>query len=143
LGIFQCAGCLQSAAKIPNNELAQELSKELIQMSALPVQSQSQDTYYYALKRFQIFAEELILTREQALPVTPGEGINAVIIKYYILWAKNKYAPKTIQLTLSAINDWHRSKNISLRSYFPLCHTPHWSFKLDWSGNFCCCTCNV
>jgi hypothetical protein len=52
-GVHTCASCLQSRAKLPSNALAQKLSKELVQLTAQPVQLQSQDTYYYALKRFQ------------------------------------------------------------------------------------------
>jgi integrase len=115
-GVYTCASCLQSRAKLPNNALAQKLSKELLQLTAQPVQLQSQDTYYYALKRFQKFTEELSLSREQVFPIAPGEGMDTLLIKYFLVWAKDKYAPNTIQLTLSAISDWHRSKDLSQTS---------------------------
>jgi hypothetical protein len=72
------------------------MSKELVQLTAHPVQLQSQDTYYYALKRFQKFTEELSLSREQVFPIAPGEGMDTLLIKYFLVWAKDKYAPNTI-----------------------------------------------
>jgi integrase len=83
-------------------------------MTSQPVQGQSQETYYYALKRFQKFAEELQIPRGQALPTAPGEGMDTLLLKHFLVWAEDKYAPNTIQLTLSAISDWHRSKGLTL-----------------------------
>ena len=48
------------------------------------------------MKRFQNFAEEAHLSLEQVLPVGENEGMDKMVIKLFLMWAKKKYKPNTI-----------------------------------------------
>jgi len=109
---FVCAGCLRMDAGVPSNALTDNLAKELVSLSAQSVQASSQSTYYYGLQRFLRFTELAQVPRHIALPTSPGSPIPANIIRLFLVWAKDHYAINSIQITLAAIHDWHRSKHI-------------------------------
>jgi len=100
-------------AGVPSNALTDKLANELISLSAQSVQATSQSTYYYGLQRFLTFTELAHVPRHTALPTAPGSPIPANFIRLFLVWAKDHYAINSIQITLAAIHDWHRSKQIA------------------------------
>jgi hypothetical protein len=109
---FVCAGCLRMEAGVPSNALTDDLANELVSLSAQSVQASSQSTYFYGLQRFLRFTELAQVPRHIALPTAAGSPIPANIIRLFLVWAKDHYAINSIQITLAAIHEWHRSKHI-------------------------------
>jgi len=77
----------------------------------------SQDTYASALKRYtRCMAEVYLITEQEALPPGPKEQVPLTLVKLFMGWAAGHYKPATIQTTLSALAEWHRSKGLDLHT---------------------------
>jgi hypothetical protein len=109
---FVCAGCLRMDAGFPSNALTDNLANQLVFLSAHSFQASSQSTYFNGLQRFLRFTELAQIPRHIALPTAAGSPIPANVIRLILVWAKDHYAINSIQLTLAAIHEWHRSRHI-------------------------------
>jgi hypothetical protein len=82
-------------------------------VSSQSVQDSSQSSYYYGMQRFLRFTDLAQISRDVVLPRDPRHPIPVTIIQLFLLWAKDEFAFNTIQISLSAINDWHRSRKLA------------------------------
>ena len=72
-------------------------------------------TYAGGLNRFCRFAlEQFGLRRYQTLPYEEGQTVPVYLIKLFIVGSGKRYALSTIQGTLNALANWHRSRGIRL-----------------------------
>jgi hypothetical protein len=65
------------------------------------------------MQRFLRFTDLAQISRGVVLPRDPRHPIPATIIQLFLLWAKDEFAFNTIQISLSALNDWHRSRRLA------------------------------
>ena len=115
-GVFQCADCVLVEARLPPRagSKAMELAHELVAARATRVALSSQATYAAGLHRFVKFATtSLGLTPQQALPAASGAVVPLQRVRLFLVWAHRKYKPATVQSTLAALIDWHKSKEVS------------------------------
>ena len=76
------------------------------------VQESSQSTYASGLHRYIRFGLDVCNKPAQAM-LPPGEqGVDMETLHLFISWAAGKYKYNTIQSTISALADWHKSKGI-------------------------------
>lgn len=118
-GSFQCADCVLVEARLParGGSKALELAQELVRVRSSRVGDSSQATYAAALHRFVKFGTtSLGLAPDRVLPATSGAGIPLQWVRLFLVWAHRKYKPATVQLTLSALVDWHKSKELPATS---------------------------
>lgn len=113
-GIFMCADCVKNEAKLPNAvpEQAKEAAHMLVWLKGNRVAGSSQDTYASGLHRYIRFLQATGISLKTALP-GGKEGMNTMHIQMFISWAASRYKFNTINTSLSALADWHRSKGIS------------------------------
>lgn len=119
-GVFTCAPCICISAAIPNHtgSRAQENAHRLVALRAQATQSSTQATYASALARYTYWAMEIAgIPKGDALPTHPGVGIAPIRIQLFLTWATEKYAYATIESTISALADWHRSKGLAPSSF--------------------------
>lgn len=90
-----------------------DIAHRLVWLKAQSTQASTQATYASSMHRFVYWATEVMgLKLCEALPPHPGQGVNAVQIEMFIAWATTKYAHATIELTISALANWHKSKGL-------------------------------
>lgn len=115
-GFFQCAECVLWQAKLPATAAAAqagELAHELVRLRASRVAHSSGGAYATALHRFVKFGKEkLNLPTDQLLPPGPLAPVPAALVHLFLAYAGKKYKPNTIKLTISALVDWHKSKQV-------------------------------
>lgn len=76
------------------------------------VQESSQHTYASGLHRYVKFGIDVCgKTAAQMLPPGEGKSIDQPTLHLFISWAAAKYKYNTIQSTMSALVDWHKSKH--------------------------------
>lgn len=76
------------------------------------VQDSSQHTYASGLHRYVRFGRD-VCNQPAHIMLPPGDtGIDLAMLHLFISWAASKYKYNTIQSTLSALADWHKSKGI-------------------------------
>lgn len=111
---FTCASCVCVIASLPSASVAlDENAHKLVWLRAQNVQSSSQTTYASSLARFTYWAQEVAdLKPFEALPPHPVEGVVPARVELFIAWAASKYAYATIESTITALADWHRSKQL-------------------------------
>lgn len=116
-GIFRCPVCCLESADLPRTANSLQLAYDLMRAEASRVATSTDATYAGALNRFCRFAlENFGLQRHQALPYEEGQIVPAYLIKLFIVGAGKQYALSTIQGTLSALANWHRSRGVCLNS---------------------------
>ena len=111
-----CADCVKNEAKLPTAAAASEQAKEaahmLVWLKGNRVAGSSQDTYASGLHRYVRFAKATGIPLGLALP-EGRDGMNTMHIQMFISWAASRYKFNTINTTLSALADWHKSKGAS------------------------------
>ena len=91
------------------------MAHALMCAEASRVATSTDATYAGGLNRFCRFAlENFGLQRYQALPYEEGRTVPAYLIKLFIVGAGRRFALSTIQNTLSALANWHRSRGLGL-----------------------------
>lgn len=112
-GLFVCADCIRFAALIPDQatEDVKDASHFLVWLDAQRVRESSQNTYASGLHRFVKWAtEKAKLPLDQVLPPGKKGAVAVDLIRLFMAWACHRYKVSTIESTLSAIKDWHKSK---------------------------------
>lgn len=115
-GVFTCADCILFAAKIPDtaNEQATQAAHTLVWLKGKRVRDSSQDTYASGIHRYLRYMTEIChKSVEEALPEGIDQGVDTETIQLFVSWAAGRYKYNTIQSTLSAVIDWHKSKGVS------------------------------
>jgi hypothetical protein len=115
-GKFTCADCIMFAAKLPDNphEQAVQAAHTLVWLRGKRVRVSSQDTYASGIHRYVKYMSDIChKSLEEALPEGTDEGIDTKTVQLFISWAASRYKFNTIQSTLSALIDWHKSKGVS------------------------------
>lgn len=75
------------------------------------VQESSQHTYASGLHRYVKFGLDVCgKPAHQMLPPGEGQSVDRATLHLFISWAAAKYKYNTIQSTISALVDWHKSK---------------------------------
>lgn len=93
------------------HETVHAAAHRLVWLKGMRVQSSSQHTYASGLHRYVKFGEICGKTVTEMLP--PGsQGVDTHTLHLFLSWAAAKYKFNTIQSTLSALIDWHKSKDI-------------------------------
>lgn len=123
-GHFTCAECTKFAACIPEHAApdVKEAAHTLVWLRAQRVRESSQNAYASSLHRFVHWAT--IKAGKQLADVLPPskEGaVSAQLVQLFMAWACSRYKASTIEHTLTAIKDWHKSKQIG---YDHLCTQP-------------------
>lgn len=112
-GVFRCAECLLWELKIPENSQAQQLADELTHLMSSRVSGSTARSYDTALNRYRKFVTETLgLPIQAALPSLPGQPIPEGMVMLFMAHARKIYSGVTIQMTLSSMGDWHRSRGI-------------------------------
>lgn len=135
-GYFQCAECVLFSAKLPTApEKARELAHEVVRRKALRVAESSAGTYATALHRFVHFGiSQLELQPWEILPSRKA-AVSQPVIELFLAWAGRKYKPGTIELTLSALKDWHKSRGVPTDSIAaPEVQRMLADIKREWGG---------
>ena len=112
-GTFTCANCVQEDAKIYGiNEALTDATHRLVWLKGMRVQESSQHTYASGLHRYVKFGLSVCGKQPRDM-LPPGEGvpIDMSTLHLFISWAAAKYKYNTIQSTISALIDWHKSKD--------------------------------
>lgn len=112
-GKFTCADCIMFAAKIPTNahEQATSAAHTLVWLRGKRVRDSSQDTYASGIHRYVKYITDICQKSvEEALPEGRNEGVDTQTIQLFLSWAAGRYKYNTIQSTISALIDWHKSK---------------------------------
>lgn len=114
-GSFVCADCYLCEAKLPSNtdwNKALGLAQKLVTYKATRVANSSQDTYASGLHRFIKFGRDRLgLSPAQLLPEDPELVVPQHLIELFVVYCEHRYKPGTVETTLTALVDWHRSKN--------------------------------
>lgn len=114
-GLFVCARCVKVAASIPDNATqdVHDAAHMLVSLDAERVSRSSQHTYASSLHRFVRWAtEKAKLPMDQVLPPGTKGVVNLEHVRLFMAWASARYKASTIESTLSAIRDWHKSKGV-------------------------------
>lgn len=114
-GLFCCADCTLFAASIPKHADTdiKEAAHMLVWLKSQRVRESSQNTYASSLHRFVKWATTKAgLRLEEALPPDKEGAVKTELVMLFMAWASSRYKVSTIESTLSAIKDWHRSKGI-------------------------------
>ena len=107
-GMFRCPDCLLWGAKIPGNQQAQQLADELIHLMSSRVSGTTAKSYDTAMNGYcKFITETLGEPLSLALPSLPGQPIPEGMVILFMAHARKIYASVTIQMTLSAMHDWH------------------------------------
>jgi hypothetical protein len=113
-GVFTCAECVRFAAKLPAyaSEEATDAAHVLVWLKGNRVRESSQNTYASSLHRYvSFFVQQCNKPIGEVLP-DGDRGVDAAEVQFFIAWAARKYKVATIQSTLSALIDWHKSKKV-------------------------------
>ena len=110
-GVFTFPECLRLGAGLPDTTLAINLSQSLMEVKAQRVQDSSQSTYWWGIRRFERFATAFGIPIAKALQLAFSEPICPVILQYFLVWACDHMAFSTLQSTMAALSNWHKSKN--------------------------------
>ncbi len=111
-GVFTCAMCVRFDAKLPADasEQATDAAHTLVWLKGNRVRESSQHTYASGLHRYVNFwVQHCNKPIDEVLP-QGDEGLDKLSVQLFIAWASRKYKVATIQSTLSALIDWHKSK---------------------------------
>jgi integrase len=108
---FTCATCVLEEAKVAQvSEKTAEAAHRLVWLRGMRVQDSSQHTYASGLHRYVRFGRDVCNQPAQAMLPPGDQGIDRATLHLFISWAASKYKYNTIQSTLSALADWHKSK---------------------------------
>lgn len=108
-----CARCVKLAACIPDHasQDVHDAAHMLVLLDAQRVQESSQHTYASSLHRFVKWAtEKAKLPLQTVLPPGKKGVVDADQVRLFMAWASARYKASTIESTLSALKDWHKSK---------------------------------
>lgn len=109
--------CYLLEAKLPGGAdltKAAELAHQVVVLKSFHVADSSLTTYASSLHRFVKFGQDRLGVPPHAmLPTRPGEVVPQSRVELFIAYAADRYKPATIDNTLSALIDWHRSKRVS------------------------------
>jgi hypothetical protein len=112
-GVFACAACIRFAAFLPAeaNQDVHEAADMLVLLDAQRVRESSQNTYASSLHRFASWATmKAKIPIDQVLPPSKAGAVPIELVRLFMAWATTRYKASTIESTLSAIKDWHKSK---------------------------------
>lgn len=93
------------------SEAVQATAHRLVWLKGMRIQNSSQHTYASGLHRYVKFGEICGKTATELLP-SGAEGVDRNTLHLFLSWAAAKYKYNTIQSTLSALIDWHKSKDL-------------------------------
>lgn len=108
-----CADCIKFAAQIPYNatEDVADAAHMLVYLDAQRTRESSQNTYASSLHRFIQWATlKAQMPLQEVLPPGKQGVVDLQLVRLFLAWASGRYKASTIESTLSAIKDWHRSK---------------------------------
>ena len=112
-GLFVCANCIKLAAQIPANATPDitDAAHMLVYLDAQRVQTSSQNSYASSLHRFVKWATDKAKKPvHEVLPPGKKGVVDVALVRLFMAWAGQRYKVSTIESTLSAIKDWHKSK---------------------------------
>ena len=112
-GLFVCASCVMLAACIPSSasQDVHNAAHQLVSLDAKRVQGSSQHTYASSLHRFVKWAtDKAKLPIDKVLPPGKRGVVDPGLVRLFMAWASARYKASTIESTLSALKDWHKSK---------------------------------
>jgi integrase len=115
-GLFCCADCTLFSASIPETAATEvkEAAHMLVWLQSQRVRDSSQNTYASGLHRFTKWATTKAgLDMNDILPPTKHGVVRTDLVKLFMAWACTRYKVSTIESTLSAIKDWHKSKGLN------------------------------
>ena len=108
-----CADCIKFAAQIPSHasEDVTDAAHMLVYLDAQRIRESSQNTYASSLHRFVQWAtQKAKKPMAQVLPPGKKGAVDLQLVRLFMAWASGRYKVGTIESTLSAIKDWHKSK---------------------------------
>lgn len=89
-----------------------DAAHRLVWLRAMRVQESSQSTYASGLHRYVRFGRDVCNKPAEAMLPPGNQGVDIETLHLFISWAAGKYKYNTIQSTMSALADWHKSKGI-------------------------------
>jgi hypothetical protein len=92
---------------------AAEAAHKLVKLKSMNLAESSQNTYASGLHRFIDFGTKVAKSSmEEILPPSRGDQVPTKMVELFIARASEKYKPSTIQVTLNALTEWHKSKGV-------------------------------
>ena len=113
-GEFVCAPCSLLAANVvgPVHPKASAAAHMLVHLKGSRVQESSMDTYASALHRFIHFTTEICgKPLREVMPPGRNGVVSTDLVLLFLGYAATRYKLNTIKVTISALVDWHKSKN--------------------------------
>jgi hypothetical protein len=91
----------------------------LVRLKGQRVKTSSQNTYASALHRFVKFVKEVLrIPIQDALPPGHDASIPGMTVQLFIGWAATRYKVSTILVTMNALADWQKSKELPTSTVF-------------------------
>ena len=116
--VFRCADCLLWEAKIPSHPEALHLAAEVVHLAAARLADSTDRAYHSAIncsKRFLL--EVLHVDIRQGLPTAPGAVVPDGLVQLFLAHARHHYSISSLELTLTALNNYHRSRGLQHTVY--------------------------
>ena len=116
--IFRCPDCLLWEAKIPSHPEALHLAAEVVHLAASRLASSTDRAYPSAMYRFKRFLLEVLqVDIHQGLPTSPGSVAPDGLVQLFLGHARHHYSISSLDLTLTALNNFHRSRGLEHTVY--------------------------
>jgi integrase len=113
-GVFTCADCVRFQARLPAHatQEAAAAADMLVLLASQRTKDTTQATYAASLHRFVKWGKQQAgFQLSDLLP--PGQAaVSAEAVRLFMAWASQKYKYTTIESTLTAVKDWHKSKGV-------------------------------
>ncbi len=91
-----------------------QLAADVVYLESSRLATSTDSTYHSALNRFRRFASRVLhLPMASTLPIYPGEYIPISQVKLFLAEGRHHYSVSSLELTLTAINNFHRSKGMT------------------------------
>lgn len=114
---MQCRRCLLQAAGVARaaavDPAVMALAERAVDLAANSVAQSSASTYATNRRRFLTFCtQELGVPSAEVFPRNRRRDLNRAHVRLFLAYATTRFAPSTVDGTLSALGDWQRARGV-------------------------------